>query len=227
MAPTRTPFANTQNTLTTTPTAPHRRPPSSHRQSPASPYKKKGQDKAKDALTHSQKKHLKTSDESPIVPRAREYGVPRHLKNVKSSPQHAPFDPRAPPTETAIRLAERKVREQNAGRLDDMLFGREIAMSLGRGLDRVPGRVVFGDDAVRKYCKATGLTQHLTDDERDVLRFELVRPPRPFLPKFRSPHSCSHVLVRPRSRTAGSVGGARTAARCLPRARTSSCQWCA
>ena len=224
MAPTRTPFTNTQNTLTTTPTAPHRRPPSSHRQSPASPYKKKGQDKAKDALTHSQKKHLKTSDESPIVPRAREYGVPRLLKNVKSSPQHAPFDPRAPPSETAIRLAERKVREQNAGRLDDMLFGREIAMSLGRGLDRVPGRVVFGDDAVRKYCKATGLTQHLTDDERDVLRFELVRLPPP--PRSSLPHSGLPFMCL-RSRTAGSVGGARTAARCLPRARTSSCRWCA
>ena len=175
MAPTRTPFTNTQNTLTTTPTSSHRRPPTSHRQSPVSPYKKKGHDKAKEALSRSQKKHLKTSDESPIVPRAREYGVPRHLKNVKSAPQHAPFNLPVAPTEHAIRLAERKVREQNEGRLDDMLFGQEIASSLGPGLDRVPGRVVFGDDAVRKYCKATGLNQHLTDDERDILRFELVR----------------------------------------------------
>ncbi|KAI1783831.1 hypothetical protein LXA43DRAFT_1129444 [Ganoderma leucocontextum] len=90
-----------------------------------------------------------SSDESPNVPRARKYGFPRHLKNVKSAPQHALFDLRTAPTELAIQLAERKVREQNVGRLDNMQFGHEIAFSLGPGLGRVPGWVLFSDDAPR------------------------------------------------------------------------------
>ncbi|TBU24832.1 hypothetical protein BD311DRAFT_799244 [Dichomitus squalens] len=165
MAPTRKPFTNAQNTVTTA--TPSRRPRSSN-----DPSKKKRQ--AKDAAARTAKKPLKPSSTSPNVPRAREYGVPRHLKNVKSVPQHAPFEPRiaAADIEVVCQAAEAKARAANMGHLDEMQFGREAAALLGPGLERVPGRVVFGDDALRKYSKSAGLNEHVQTDERDVVRYE-------------------------------------------------------